>query len=134
MAEKEDLLKQVLEARTKVATADEALKAAKQLKKEAEEKLIERMDEDNEKSFRNMTFSCTVVQKTQLYAGIQKDNRDEAVRWIEEECGRADIVKKNVHHKTLSTFVGDLMKEGTPIPVELITTHYQTGLTISFGK
>lgn len=129
-----ELLSVVLEARQKVAELDALLSEAKEKKESAEMTLIEYMDNLELKSFKSSILNCTAIRKETLYVSINKDEKDEAFRWIEEDCGRPDLLKKTIHNKTLSSFIGDMLKKGEKIPQLLFNYFFRPELTIIQAK
>ena len=63
----------------------------------------------------------TFWPKDELRAYFRDDETEEALAWL-EDIGEGGKIKRTVHHKTLSSLVGRLLDEGTPLP-ECI--HYQ---------
>ena len=125
-----ELLQEVLDTREAAHKASEVEKVAKMKKRQAEEKLIEYLDEKGMKGFKSAVLNCAVTRTEQLYASVVPDNKEEALRWIEEDCGRGDIIKRSVHPKTLSSFIGGMIKECTPIPSELIKNYFRPELSV----
>ena len=134
MAQKQELLQAVLEARQKVSEIDASLSEAKEKKESAEAALIEYMDNRELKSFKSATLGCTAIRKETLYVSIDKDKKDEAFRWIEEDCGRGDMIKPSIHNKTLSSFISDLLKKGEKIPQGVFNWFFKPELTIITAK
>lgn len=133
MKNETELLQAVLEARQKVAEYESFLKEAKEVKQKAESALVEYMDNRDIKSFKSSVLNCSVVRKETLYVSIEKDKKGEALKWIEEDCGRGDIIKPSVHNKTLSSFISKMLKEGTPIPQELFNYYFKPELSVTFS-
>lgn len=134
MAQENELLSAVLEARQKVAEIDACLSEAKEKKESAEAKLIEYMDDSNLKSFRSSTLNCSVIRKETLYVSIDKEKKDEAFRFIEEDLGRGDAIKPAIHNKTLSSLISELLKEGKSFPQDLFKYYFKPELTIIQAK
>lgn len=134
MASENELLSAVLEARKKVAEIDASLSEAKSEKETAEIALVEYMDSRDLKSFKSSTLNCSCIRKETLYVSIDKERKDEAFRWIEEDCGRKDLIKPTIHNKTLSSFIGDMLKKGEQIPQELFKYFFKPELTIITAK
>ncbi len=129
-----ELLQAVLEARQKVAEYDGFLKDAKEVKQKAEGALIEYMDNRELKSFKSATLNCLAVRKETLYVSVEKERKVEAFKWIEEDCGRADMIKPSIHNRTLSSFISKLLIKGEKIPQELFTYFFKPELTITVSK
>ena len=126
----QELLQSVLDARTKVSDLDGLLKDAKEIKYTAETALIEHMDDTEKTSFKSAIFPCTVTRKSTLYVSMDKENKDEALRFIEEDCGRGDVIKRSVHNKTLSSFIGQRLKDAEKVPPELFKYFFKPELSI----
>lgn len=131
---KEDILRQVLASRQKIAELEGVLKDEKQVRNDAEIALIQIMDDSNEKSFKNTLLHCSVVRKETLYVSVDKDKKDEAYRWIEEDCGRGDMIKASVHNKALSSFIGRRLKDGETVPQEMFKYFFKPELSIIMNK
>ncbi len=129
-----ELLQAVLSARQLVNEIDANLSEAKEKKESAEAILVEYMDSRDLKSFKSSTLGCSVVRTEALYVSIDKDRKDEAMRWIEEDCGRPDLLRLQIHNKTLSSFIGDMLKKGEKIPQELFSYFFKPGLAITIAK
>jgi len=134
MAEEQELLHAVLEARQGVDILESNLELAKEVKTKAEAALVEYMDDRELKSFKSATLNCTVIRKATLYVSIEKDKKDEAMKWIEEDCGRGDMIKPGIHNKTLSSFIGEMLKKGEKIPQDLFNYFFKPELTIVQAK
>jgi len=134
MPSENELLSAVLEARKKVSEIDASLSEAKSEKETAEVALIEYMDSRDLKSFKSSTLNCSCIRKETLYVSIEKERKDEAFRWITEDCGRPDMVKPSIHNKTLSSFIGDMLKKGEQIPQEIFKYFFKPELTIITAK
>lgn len=130
----QELLQAVLEARQKVSELDGFLADAKEVKKIAETELVEYMDNHDLKSFKSSVLNCGVVRKETLYVSIEEDKKAEAMRWIEEDCGRGDMIKPTIHNKTLSSFISGRLKEALTIPQELFNYYFKPELSITMSK
>lgn len=132
--EETELLTAILEARKRVGELDALLTEASEAKQKAESALIEYMDNRDLKSFRSTALNCQVVRRETLYVSIDKERKDEAFRWITEDCGRSDMIKPSIHNKTLSSFIGDMLKKGEQIPQELFKYFFKPELTVITAK
>lgn len=130
----QDLLQAVLEARQDVDLKESELASAKEVKIKTEAALIEHMDNKELKSFKSSTLNCTVIRKESLYVSIEKDKKEEAFRWIEEDCGRGDMIKPSIHNKTLTSFISDLLKKGEKIPQGVFNYFFKPELAIVQAK
>ena len=129
-----ELLQAVLNARQRVDETDAALSEAKKSKESAEMALIEYMDDHELKQFRSSAFNCLVIRKEPLFASILPDKKEEAMRWIEEDCGRKDLIKPAIHNKTLTSFLSERLKIGEPVPQSMFSYFYKPTLTINMGQ
>jgi hypothetical protein len=134
MAQENELLSAVLEARQKVAEIDASLSEAKTEKESAEAKLIEYMDDSNLKSFKSSVLNCSCIRKETLYVSIDKERKDEAFKYIDEVLGRGDAIKPAIHNKTLSSLISELLKEGKSFPQDLFKYYFRPELTIIQAK
>lgn len=130
----QEMLQTILDAREKVAKLDAELSQAKGMKQEAEAILTEYMDTHELKSFKSAIYNCIVVRKETLRVSIDKENKEEALRWIEEDCGRKDMIRPQIHNKTLTSFISNRLKEGETIPQSLFKYYFQPELSITYGK
>ena len=130
----QELLQAVLDARKEVSNLDELLKAAKQVKVKAEEGLIEHMDDTEKKSFKSTAFPCTVTRKETLYVSINADVKAEGIRFVEEDCGRPDVVKKTVHFKTLSSIIGKRLQDAQEVPQDVFDYYFKPELSIRMSS
>lgn len=130
----QELLQAVLEAREKVKEIDGFLSDAKEVKSIAEAALIEYMDNHELKSFKSTTLLCSVVRKEALYVSIVEEKKEEALRWIEEDCGRGDMIKPTIHNKTLTSFISERLKGGEPIPSETFKYFFKPEIAITMAK
>ena len=130
----QELLQAVLDARKEVNEIEVKLSEAKKVKEEAENTLIELMDNKDLKSFKSAIYNCLVLRKDILYTSIDKERKEEALQWIIEDCGRNDLVKPSIHSKTLTSFISERIKNAEQIPPELFKYFYKPTLTITMGK
>ena len=130
MKTEQEMLQAILEARKETSRLDALLSSAKEVKLKAEAELIEYMDERDLKSFKSAIFPCTVSRKETLYVSMNAADKEGAMRFIEEECGRGDIIKRSVHNKTLSSFIGKRLKDAEHVPQELFTYYWKPELSV----
>jgi hypothetical protein len=130
----QELLQAVLDARKKVDEYEGFLADAKEVKETAEKALIEHMDNNDLKSFRSATLNCLVVRKEQLYVSIEKERKEDAYRWIQEDCGRGDMIKPSIHNKTLTSFISERLKNAELIPQEMFKYFFKPELAITIKK
>ena len=135
MVDKRALLEAVLGSREKIERLKTDLDAAKDDKIEAERKLIELMDLTGEKSVKLETHYGLqlVVRRETLYVSVNKDDQEKLLLWVDEECGRPDMIKQSVHNKTLQSFIDQRIKDGDPVP-PFVKMFFKPGLTIRRGN
>ena len=135
MIDKRAMLEAVLEAREQVERLKGELQVANKDKQEAEGKLIELMDLTGEKSVKLDTkFGLMLmIRKDTLYVSVKEDSREKLLLWVDEECGRSDMIRKTIHNKTLQSFINQRIKDGEPVPA-FISTYFKPGLSIRNGK
>lgn len=135
MVDRRALLEAVLEARVEVDDAEARFEAAKEKKTEAERKLIEHMEQTDERSFKadspHGIVSVSIVQK--LYTSVEKDDKDTLLKWVDEECGRPDIIKRDIHPQTLTSFISQRIEKGEPVP-SFIQMFFKNYLRVSNSK
>jgi len=129
-----ELLSAVLKARQEVDRLDALLSKAKELKDAEETALIEYMDNHDLKSFKSSVGGCSVARTEILYVSIAKEKKEEAFRYIEEDLGRADALELNIHNKTLSSLIGDLLKKGEHVPQGLFKYFFRPSIKITVSK
>ena len=127
-----DLLKSVLRARAAVDRLDQQLKDAKAERERVENQLIELMELSEEKTFKT-DEGIIVMRKEQIYASFVKDTKDAGMRWVDEECGRSDLIKPSVHPRALTTLVKHRLEEGETVPAELISIYPKQTISIKKG-
>ncbi len=133
MSKERELLEAVFEARDQVAGISNQLGAATEGLKNAETSLIEHMNDVGKPSFKQETSIGIVgVSKFEIMrASVPKENKEELLLWVDEECGRSDLIKtvKSIHHKTLESFVTERIDGGNPVP-SYVKTYFQPMLKI----
>lgn len=133
MSKERVLLEAVFEARDQVAKINAELGPAKEGLNHAEATLIEHMKDVGKPSFKQET-SIGLVRASHsevLRARVDKEHREELYIWIDEECGRGDMIKRDpsIHPKTLESFITRRIDGGNPVP-SYVTTYFQPVLTI----
>lgn len=128
MVTQKELLEAVLEAREVVGKIDKELAEAKELKSEAEGKMLELMELQDLKSFK-VDGLAQVTRKEKLYVNINKDDQPKLLVWVDEECSRPDMIKRSIHPSTLNSFVGQRLKEGEAVP-DYVNCFFKPILTI----
>lgn len=131
-----DLLQAYLEAIEFSEKKGREAHDANKLKNEAEGNLIKYLEETDKKSFESTTLNAGIRMRKELRVKIKPEFKDEAFRFIDEDCGRGDMikVKKDVHWKTLVSFIGDKIKNAEPFPQEIFDRYWQPILTVIRSK
>ena len=134
MKTEQECLREILDARKEVTEIEVKLSEAKEKKNSAELALIEMMENKDIKSWRSVIYNCLVLRKDILYASVEKERKEEALRWIQEDCGRGDLIKPSIHSRTLTSFLSERIKNAEQIPAELFKYFYKPTLTITMDK
>ena len=129
------LLEKLIEDRSIVNDLEDQLALAKEEKAKSQAQLIESMDDADTKSVKIITqYGIRNVARTeQLYASVTKEQQEDLLKWVDEECGRSDMIKQSVHPSTLSSFIGRRIEAGEPVPA-FISMYFKAGLRISKSK
>uniref|UniRef100_A0A6M3JGM5 Uncharacterized protein n=1 Tax=viral metagenome TaxID=1070528 RepID=A0A6M3JGM5_9ZZZZ len=128
------MVEAIIEARNKVERLEIDLTAAKDGKLKAEAKLIEVMDLQGIKSTKIETsFGLMLaVKKETLYVSVKAEDREQLLKWVDEDCGRSDLIKQTIHNKSLEGFVNQRLKDAEPVP-SFISTYFKPGILIRKG-
>ena len=133
MSKERSLLEAVFEARDLVNKYDIELSEATEKLNSAEATLIEHMNDVGKPSFKQETSIGIVgVSKFEiLRAKVDKEHKEELYLWVDEECGRGDLIKtvQSIHHKTLESFITKRIDGGNPVP-SYVKTYFQPMLRI----
>lgn len=79
----------------------------------------------------NLTDIGRVSLRSDLYAGIKKDQQGRAYQWLADN-GFEDLVKDYVHYSTLKAFLNERLKEGdVELPEDIFTAEPYTYAAIS---
>ena len=124
-----ELLEAVIAARFEIQKIEGNLTRAKDVKNEAEGKLIEAMDAREIKSFKIEGLG-NVSRRESLYVNVKKDDMPQLLQFVDEEAGRPDLIKRTIHPSSLRSFVMQRIKDGEGVPA-FITQYYKPGLTIT---
>jgi len=134
-----DLLYAVLEAKKRVGEIEKeiakfnpSLTKAREVQESAEKRLIDYMDDSGKDNFRSTDFHVNVTLRSDFYASFNKENKDKAITWIEEDCGEQAMIKRepDCHHKTLSSFLQRRMRDAMPIPSGLFKYYWKKVLRV----
>lgn len=124
-----DLLKNVIEARNKVEDLKGQLKVADQQKDEAERFLIEAMEAQNLKSLDVKGVGRATLGKPRVYASCGREDQERLFIFLDEQCGRGDLIQKTVFPASLSGFASERLEQGESLP-EFIKTYLKQSLII----
>lgn len=124
-----ELLSAVLKARGEVERISAELDKAKKIKSEAEMQLLELMDLQGLSSFKTEE-GINVIRRETLYASPNKERKEEVYTWVDEECGRADLIKPSIHPRSFTSFISQRIKDKQPIPAELVNSYFKPELVI----
>jgi len=127
---KQEFLQAVIATREKAKQLKDQLAVATQEKEDAERKLLEHMDLIQEDAFKT-SDGLHVVKAAKLRVSMVKGMQPDVLKWVDEECGRPDLIKPSIHSRTLLSFVNGRIQDGEPIPKELINTYFQPELRIT---
>ena len=135
MEQMKHLVEEVLEARGKVDRIEAELAHANKAKEEAEKKVLDVLETSDEKSRKIITMHGVknVIRKEKLRVSINADDKEELLRWVDEDCGRSDMIKPSIHHSTLTSFIQQRIKDAQNVPA-FISMYFQPFLTISKAK
>lgn len=104
--------------------ADEAYKKCDEAFNEAKVKLIEDMEARNATSTAKYEGIGRVsLLKPELFASVKKENQELLFDYL-KSIGREDLIKPSVHHRSLSSFIGELTEKGEA-PPEFITVGFK---------
>ena len=140
MNQERDLLFAVLEAQKQVAQVEGRIAgiqpdliSAKETKDNAEAALMEFMEDTGKTKFRSSDFNVDVTKKQTLRASINKEFEEDAMDFIEEDCGRGDAIKKTpkIHHATLTSILQGLLEQCKPVPEKLFKLYFQKTLKVT---
>lgn len=117
-----DLLCQFKTARERLDDIKAAQKDAQAVFDQAEMQLVEHLIASNAEGTAEYSgIGRAKLKKPRIYASFLKENEDAAKKYLEEH-GRKDLIKETVAPASLSSFVGELIEAGKPVPA--IFTYY----------
>lgn len=133
--DKRAMLEAVLEAREVSERLEAQLKEATEKKKDAERQLLEHLELIGEKSIKMETSKGLILmmRSEKLRVSVEKEKNDQLLKWVDEDCGRPDMIKPTIHHQTLLGFIGRRLKDGESVP-SFIKMYFQPILTIKNGR
>lgn len=113
MTEKELVLEYKL-AKDEVERLDEESKKAKDRFEKAQAKLVEELQTKGASKTAKYDGIGTITLMKPL-VGARSENEDVLFEYL-KKIGRDDLIKPTVHHKTLSSFVKEMLENGKEIP------------------
>ncbi|MBI4397478.1 MAG: hypothetical protein HY548_10310 [Elusimicrobia bacterium] len=111
-----NLLAAVIETRGDVERLKAQLEEAEQRKDQAEQTLIEAMESQGLKTVDYEDLGRATLGKPRVYASCKKENQERLFIYLEDECGRPDLIKRTVFPASLSSFASERMEAGEPLP------------------
>ncbi len=135
MIDKRAMLEAVLEAREEEGRLEGQLAEVTKNKKDAEKKLLDHLETTGEKSVKMETSKglMLMVRSEKLRVSVKKENQEELLKWVDEDCGRPDMIKPTIHHQTLTGFINRRIKDCESVP-KFIEMYFQPILSIRSGK
>ncbi len=97
-------------------------KRTAELKKEKEElgeDLISQMNEENLQQIRDDGGRLLYLGKPGIYASINKDNEEEAVKTLKDKWGLSALFKEQIPAQTLNRVIKERLEDGQDIPEHL---------------
>jgi len=111
-----DLVVQFRDARERLNQLKEAAAEAQKEFDETEQKLIERLqDENKESTARYEKLGYVGVTKPSVYASFSPENRDVLFKFLRSR-NRSDLIQKTVNSRSLSAFIKELLEKRRKIP------------------
>lgn len=119
-----ELLEKYAKARQEVDLFDAKLKAAKA---ELEDAVIKLHDDLSERGATKTAvyegLGTYSMGEPTLYASCEKEKEEELFAFVRSK-DRADLIKPSVHHRSLASFVNEVLESGETIP-DFIKTYYK---------
>ncbi len=123
------LLETVIKTRREADEVKARLTEAERVRDAAEHELLEAMESQGLKSLDFDDLGRATIGKPRLYASCPKEHQDRLFNYLDDECGRGDLIKKTVFPATLSSFVSEKFESGEKVP-EFISTYLKPSLII----
>jgi hypothetical protein len=123
------LLLRVKTARDVYKKADDARKYAGEELDASEGKLVEFMtDRDIKSTAKYEGIGFASLDKPELFARVNVPDQEKLFTLL-NSVGRMDLIKSTVHHKSLSSFVKEMLEQGQSIP-EFIQYGFKSTLKV----
>lgn len=133
MSNEKYLLQEYIWARTDVDRIEEELKAAKEnldrKQSELHECLIER---GATKTAKYEDLGTYAIKEPNLYASCLKENEEALFEFVKSQ-DRTDLIKPQIHHRSLASFVKELKEDGKEVP-DFINVYYKLSGTYYKGE
>ena len=111
-----DLLLQFKSARDAVKTYDEALKAAREVERTAEQALIDYLEAKQASATGKYPgVGWAQINSPRLYASAPQETFPQLLAWLRDH-EQACAIKETVHPSTLSQIVGEQLRNGGEVP------------------
>lgn len=106
-------LSALLEAREKARDAEDALKAANEVAKNAERSLVSAMAEQGCESFKALGFSIRSMAKQ--YVSVTAENRGQQMEWL-QTIGAGDMIQPTVSASSFGALIRERIRNGEEVP------------------
>lgn len=110
-----DLLMRYKTAHELVEQLETQVKSARAEEREAESHLIEYLETHRATATGKYDCGWAQIQAPRLYASATQEVWPQILVWLKMH-GHESAVKETVHPSTLSQIVGELLRDGTPLP------------------
>lgn len=116
MRSEKELVQAFREQFERVERTEKELDEAKQEMEKTKQALLDLFEaEGKERTATYAGIGFITRTKPRLYANCNEENKPELFAILRQE-GRADLIKEIVHPSSLSSYVGELLDSGKPIP------------------
>ena len=102
-------------ARERVEALEEDLTTAKKDKDTAQTALLEHLEGLRSTATGKYEGLWVQIETPRLYASATQEVLPAVLAWLKDH-GHTSAVKETVHPSTLSQIIGELLREGTPLP------------------
>ena len=110
-----DLVYAYKAARERVEALEEDLTTAKKDKDTAQTALLEHLEGLRSTATGKYEGLWVQIETPRLYASATQEVLPAVLAWLKDH-GHTSAVKETVHPSTLSQIIGELLREGTPLP------------------
>lgn len=124
MSDEKYLLQEYIWARTDVEKLEEELAQNKEKLDKAQSELHEYLIQQGaSKTAKYDGLGSYAIKEPSLYASCLKENEEMLFDFVKSQ-DRTDLIKPQIHHRSLASFVKELKEEGKEIP-EFIKVYYK---------